>query len=69
MRVRLRIRVFMKNTEHKSVPMRHPCGDCANYGDLDCMENMLECEYSDKEAIKNIDNKSNLEGGIVYGIN
>lgn len=36
----------------------HPCGDCANYGDEDCMEHMKECEYSDKEILKK-------NGGII----
>lgn len=33
----------------------HPCGDCANYGDEDCMEHMKECEYSDKEILKKME--------------
>lgn len=27
----------------------HPCGDCINYGDKNCMKNMKECEYSKKD--------------------
>ena len=31
----------------------HPCGDCANYGDTECMKHKRECEYSDKTPIIN----------------
>ncbi len=31
---------------------KHPCGDCIYFGDK-CMENLLNCEYSDKSLINN----------------
>lgn len=31
----------------------HPCGGCIYYGEK-CMENFLDCEYSEKEIIDSL---------------
>lgn len=40
---------------------KDPCGDCIAYGDFHCMENVHECEYSDKEVIKELNKEESDE--------
>lgn len=35
----------------------HPCGNCIGFGDEVCMQNYLDCDYSDKEEEKEVKNK------------
>lgn len=34
----------------------HPCGDCVNYGDENCMVFMSECEWANLKEDNNGDN-------------
>lgn len=44
----------MKNVKENDLHI-HPCGDCIYFGDEECMKHMEECEYSDKEILKKME--------------
>lgn len=35
----------------EKVMIWHPCGDCANYGNIKCMDKREDCDYAEEGEI------------------